>query len=261
MAKSLKEIAEKILGHSGKMLGSKSIYSYDHPNNVVVFNANVIIGVKTPIKVWHGDLDITKSLPMLVKLQKETGDTVSILYEMDARFEKEHNPDLSSYVVQLMSNKILYQKWYKFENNTLMLKTNKELKKEFPDMFKEPEKKVLNKKDYKAVRNFILPNIKRWKVSKKESPINKLQKHYIKKCAGNKDKAHDLYFKTFVSCDFYEHLRKLVTKWVNLTEKGLHPAKKKQTVGMYMLNSSPASLYESAEWVSDRYIYKKRTEA
>lgn len=261
MAKSLKQITEKVLGYSGKILGSKSIYSYDHPNNVVVFNANVVVGVKTPIKVWHGDLDITESLPKLVKLQKEVGDTVTILYEMDARFEKEHAPDLSNYVVQLMSNKILYQKWYKFENNTLMLKTDKELKKEFPEMFKEPEKKVLNKKDYKAVRNFILPNIKRWKVTKKESPISKLQQYYIKKCSGNNEKAHDLYFNALVPCDFYEHLRKLVTKWVNLTEKGLHPAKKEQVIGMYMLNSSPSSLQQTADWVSNRYIYRKRTEA
>lgn len=82
--------AKEILGHNGRMMyGSKSRYCDKYPKNYPVFNANVVFKRG---KVWYGDLDLTLDEEKLVQLAKETGQTIYVLREMDARFENEENP-------------------------------------------------------------------------------------------------------------------------------------------------------------------------
>lgn len=78
---------------AGRMIsGSKSGYMNAHPNNVVVFNANIC--TKGGVKIWYGDLDLTLDTAALLTLREEVGEDLCVLYEHDARFENEANPKL-----------------------------------------------------------------------------------------------------------------------------------------------------------------------
>ena len=72
--------------------GSKSGYRDSNPDNLAIFNANIC--TKGEGKVWHGDIDVTKSKEALVEIAREAGEPIYVLYEMDARFENEEAPIL-----------------------------------------------------------------------------------------------------------------------------------------------------------------------
>ena len=73
----------------GRMVGgSKSGYRHSHPDNVVVFNANIIIAKQD--KVWYGDIDITLERDKLQAIADELHRDLYILREHDARFENEN---------------------------------------------------------------------------------------------------------------------------------------------------------------------------
>ena len=75
----------------GRMIGgSKSGYMESHPNNDVVFNANIIIPSKG--KVWHGDLDVTLDKEYLQNVAKALEEDLYILGEHDARWGEEDKP-------------------------------------------------------------------------------------------------------------------------------------------------------------------------
>jgi hypothetical protein len=88
--KNFDEALLSTLGPADRMIAaSKSRYATAHPTNVPVFNANVCLsvdGVSRPTKRWFGDLDLTVDEPLLVELARQTGSTVYVLYERDARF-------------------------------------------------------------------------------------------------------------------------------------------------------------------------------
>jgi hypothetical protein len=76
---------------TGRMIsGSKSGYMEQYPDNLVVFNANIVIESRG--KIWHGDLDITRDYENLEKVSEVLEEPLYILYEMDARFEHENDP-------------------------------------------------------------------------------------------------------------------------------------------------------------------------
>jgi hypothetical protein len=72
----------------GRMIsGSKSGYREQHPDNVVVFNANIITELRN--KIFYGDLDLTVDIDNLTTIAKALGEPLYVLREMDARFENE----------------------------------------------------------------------------------------------------------------------------------------------------------------------------
>jgi len=80
------DIFEKHGLRIARMIGhSKSFYRHEHPDHVVVFNANVF--TESSGKVWHGDLDLTKDGDKLSSISKEIGEPLYVLYEMDGRFD------------------------------------------------------------------------------------------------------------------------------------------------------------------------------
>ena len=84
-----REIFQKHGLHMGRMVGgSKSGYRHNHPDNVVVFNANIIISNQN--KVWYGDVDITLERDKLQAIANELCRDLYILREHDARFENEN---------------------------------------------------------------------------------------------------------------------------------------------------------------------------
>lgn len=93
-------LAVEYLGVRGKMVSaSKGRYGFENPNNLVVFNANVCTAEG---KIWYGDLDLTLESFKVTDLARALGKTVYVLYEMDARFDLEAQPQLDRAV--LISN-------------------------------------------------------------------------------------------------------------------------------------------------------------
>lgn len=87
--KTQRDIEKLFLKHGfmpGRMIsGSKSAYRDEYPDNVVVFNGNII--TKKRGKIWYGDLDVTLDFDNLKAVADELGEDLYVLYEMDARFE------------------------------------------------------------------------------------------------------------------------------------------------------------------------------
>ena len=87
------------LGISGRMIsGSKSGYRERFPDNLAIFNANVCVEGK---KIWYGDIDVTQSAEDLKEIAIKSGETIHILYEMDARFEFENDPQIKNAAVTI----------------------------------------------------------------------------------------------------------------------------------------------------------------
>ena len=77
--------------HSGRMLGgSKTGYTIERPNNLILFNANVLM--KDIGKVWHGDLNLTADYSVLKDIAKSLNTTLYVLWESDGRFGEENKP-------------------------------------------------------------------------------------------------------------------------------------------------------------------------
>ncbi len=72
--------------------GSKSTYRTLHPDNLVVFNANIF--TKEYGKLWYGDLDLTNDAVKLKEISNEFDIIFYVLSEMDGRFENENRTDI-----------------------------------------------------------------------------------------------------------------------------------------------------------------------
>jgi len=100
--KNTKKILEKTIGHTSRMIaGSKSGYRKAYPNNVPIFNSNLVaIEDGKPTKVWYGDLDLTIDHAKLLEASKELETVLYVINEMDGRFENEDNPLLDNYIAK-----------------------------------------------------------------------------------------------------------------------------------------------------------------
>ena len=77
--------------HNGRMIGgSKSGYSSEYPDDLIVFNANVFM--KDVGKVWYGDLNLTQDYMILKSIAESLDTTLYILWESDGRFGDENKP-------------------------------------------------------------------------------------------------------------------------------------------------------------------------
>ncbi len=97
----MKSNAEKLLGHSGRLItGSKGRFRFNQPNDLTVFNSNVIVGKE---KVWYGDVNLSDAddITALRKLAILSECTIYVLSEIDGRFSNEDKPMVDNYVLQL----------------------------------------------------------------------------------------------------------------------------------------------------------------
>lgn len=75
--------------HYGRMISfSKSLYSKNHPKNIIYYNANIF--TEKYGKIWYGDLDLTLDIKSLENISKELNEKLYVLREMDGRFENEN---------------------------------------------------------------------------------------------------------------------------------------------------------------------------
>ena len=77
--------------HDGRMIGGPKMDYHDkYPDDLIIFNANVLI--KDIGKVWYGDLNLTQDYVILKSIAESLDTTLYVLWEMDARFGKEKKP-------------------------------------------------------------------------------------------------------------------------------------------------------------------------
>lgn len=99
---------------NGRMIGgSKSFYRKEHENDLIVFNANIVMPRFG--KVWHGDLNLTEDYLALQEIAKHLDTTLHVLWETDARFGKENRSfeELISNEVWNTNNEIPTPEWYR----------------------------------------------------------------------------------------------------------------------------------------------------
>ena len=68
--------------------GSKSFYRKEYLDDLIVFNANVLM--PNYGKVWYGDLNITQDYIILKSIADSLDTTLYVLWEMDGRFGEEN---------------------------------------------------------------------------------------------------------------------------------------------------------------------------
>ena len=93
-------IIEKRLGDVGNVLSSnRTRYRKTHPNNLIIFNSNIIIDNQ---KLWTGDIDITISNDDLIDISRIMNKDVYILFGADKRL-KNDDTDTDKYCVVMYS--------------------------------------------------------------------------------------------------------------------------------------------------------------
>ena len=74
--------------HNGRMIGgSKSGYRNMHPDDLIIFNANVLMPGYG--KVWYGDLNLTEDYLVLREIAQNLNTELYVLRESHARFGEE----------------------------------------------------------------------------------------------------------------------------------------------------------------------------
>ena len=77
--------------YDGRMVGgSKTGYRNMHPDDLIIFNANVLMPGYG--KVWYGDLNLTEDYLVLKDIAKSLNTTLYVLWESDGRFGDENKP-------------------------------------------------------------------------------------------------------------------------------------------------------------------------
>jgi|GEM_PF-1258954 len=76
--------------YDGRMLGSKLDYSNNHVDDLVVYNANVLM--PNVGKVFYGDINLSEDYLILKEVAQTLNTTLYVLWEMDARFGNENKP-------------------------------------------------------------------------------------------------------------------------------------------------------------------------
>ena len=100
--------------HNGRMIGgSKSVYRNMHPDDLIIFNANVLMPGYG--KVWYGDLNLTEDYLVLREIAQNLNTDLYVLWESDGRFGLEMKPlnELFDKAVWNTSEDNPTKEWYK----------------------------------------------------------------------------------------------------------------------------------------------------
>lgn len=245
--------AAKIMGPVGKVIAaSKSIYHYDNPSNVVLYNANIF--TKEDGKIWYGDLDATRDYDKLQNLALSTNKTLYVVHENDGRFDKEMIVNLDQDSVLSVTEKefkvIPGNKSYYVEGGIPKRLTDEEYDAKYPPAPRE--KTFYVQEDFEKVE---IPDITTIKVRKGISPLSDFQKHLIKMYG--REKAQEIYSSLYVTKEYHDELQEKVHEAVKLAHPYLHPVKIEQTVAMEMLNG-PLAFMDTPDWADKDSGYTRK---
>lgn len=220
--KEIPDILAEFLGHPGKMIsGSKGMYSHSNPDHIVVFNANLVL--KSRGKIWYGDLDLTVSYDVLRKVREQIKEDIYVLYEMDARFDREEKPRFENFAALVKSDSIVCRRWNDAEvefkdgqkPSAKLLAPNKteakELAKERKNADARRKEEFLAENPRDNFVEFSFPRVS--KGTKSLDPISSLQKSLIKKYG--KEKAQELWSSGYLSRADMKKITEALKKWLN----------------------------------------------
>ena len=103
----------------GRMIGgSKTGYSSQHADELIVFNANVLMPGYG--KVWYGDLNLTEDYLVLREIAQNLNTDLYVLWESDGRFGDENKPfdELIKKAVWNTDELKPTKEWYKKKRET-----------------------------------------------------------------------------------------------------------------------------------------------
>ena len=84
----VQQVFEAYKFYNGRMIGgSKSGYRNMHPDDLIIFNANVLMPGYG--KVWYGDLNLTEDYLVLKDIAQNLNTELYVLRESDGRFGEE----------------------------------------------------------------------------------------------------------------------------------------------------------------------------
>ena len=98
--------------HDGRMLGSKLDYSNNHVDDLIVYNANIMMPLVG--KVFYGDVNLTEDYLVLKEIAESLNTTLYVLWESDGRFGEENKPlnELLSKAAWNTKEEKPTKKWY-----------------------------------------------------------------------------------------------------------------------------------------------------
>ena len=114
---SVREIQQHFESHGfniARMIGgSKSFYRKEYLDDLIVFNANVLMSNYG--KVWYGDLNITQDYLILKSIADTLDTKLYVLWESDGRFGEEKKPidELIEKSIWNTTEDKPTKKWYK----------------------------------------------------------------------------------------------------------------------------------------------------
>lgn len=246
---------EKHLGFSGSILGSKSVYRFNRPNNFVMFNAEIYCDSTL---VWRGDIDFALSASTLIKVSKKTPD-LRICYE--SGFLKKTMPPAivftkgSVIIDDALKNTAIFEKG-KIINSK---ETARLIKKQVD--FTE-SKGIDDFEEKQFHKTFIkLPNLTLFKGNHKTniSPWEEFQFWFIKEVG--RTKAGLIYPRLWLSNTDYNTIELLCYKFFR-RKRNIHPLRKAQMFHDASFQWACGCLSKDLEWVKQGigYIRKKENE-
>jgi hypothetical protein len=232
--------------------GSKSIYRYDNPKNLVVFNSNVC--TREDGKIWYGDIDVTLDIDKLKQLAQDLKKSVYVLYEMAGRFENSEKPDFNDFAAIVQPDGTLMSKVSEYVyvvDGIPYVKTEDELE----SLRSAHKPHLLNESDFEPIE---LPDLKTFKVTKKSDPMGQFQNYFVDKYG--KEEATSIYRRLSVTSTYYKELEDLATRYAKKAHPGLHPVKLEQSVSWYMFEMSPGNFIDPQPWEDVKMGYLRKEE-
>ena len=234
MPEQRERIIEKHLGHLGRILGSKTIYSYNNPNNFIIYNSNLINEHEE--KIWHGDLDLTKEENNILELAKELNTNLYVFFESDYRLDNKSSLEKAVYSTHKGVREDIIE-YYKRVDNTLIYK---------PDM-------IYNEKNVDKVINFDLMSLEKY--CKKKSPLDLFYDKIITDLGGAQEGKVFYPTSVYITKSTNEILEYIYKKWVVKYHKEIHKARLENTVSMEFFNIGPSVFRERQHWMDDEKVY------
>ena len=253
---------EDILGHRGRIFGSKGQYRWDHAKHVVVFNANVCTSQG---KVWHGDLDITVDEEKLMRLAQELKERIYVLYETDARFENEKSPklDRAVYSVEPSGQDHWNEEYFvRSENGRLY---EQDMPAPSPEDKEDARQKYLSGLDEQNYErtSVKIPWSKINRLNAKTSPLHKFWSEIsqsfglplVKKDEEQSKENQEFYKRVLVSHADHEKLKEAMSKWIDKYHDYLSDYRKNSELTWAIFLSGPDYLLHDPHWIERGFVY------
>lgn len=268
----------RILGGPGRMIcGSKGQYRSDNPQNVPIFNANIVSD--SGEKLWHGDLDLTVDEDRIKAVARELGTQLYVLYEMDARFENEESPKLENAIYWTdgeVSNIGLNwgTSFYRNDKNDRIEQvpelepTKEELQqraKRLAAQYKESDftihnitfegQEELNAEEYDA-NNFVDVTQFFKNLDEETSPLHNFWKWVETQGLGTPEEALS---KVYLTKEVAEDLKKQVEYWYRVFHGTYQTEYRiKNNIDFFWFDVSPGEFLETPEWAIEGRLYIRK---